>query len=125
MPAAAAHHVASLPPVASLFAAVLGINPLQHLLSMGGVLATLPADAQRALTGREYFPHLLSGPFERRVDHRLRRLGRVWPSSRRIARSPGGHERRAPVADAMSEEQSGANRSRSGAGRAAGSGPVA
>jgi MFS family permease len=63
VPAAAAHHVASLPPVASLFAAVLGINPLQHLLAMGGVLASLPAAAQHALTGKEYFPHLLSGPF--------------------------------------------------------------
>ena len=63
VPAAAAHHVAALPPVASLFAAVLGINPLHHLLSMGGVLQSLPSDAQHVLTGKEYFPHLLSGPF--------------------------------------------------------------
>jgi hypothetical protein len=60
---AVAHHVASLPPVASLFAAVLGVNPVQHLLSMGGHLATLPSEAQHVLTGRVFFPHLLSAPF--------------------------------------------------------------
>jgi MFS family permease len=60
---AVAHHVASLPPVSSLFAAVLGVNPLQHLLSMGGVLGTLPAASQRLLTGHVYFPDLISEPF--------------------------------------------------------------
>ncbi len=64
VPAAAAHHVASLPPVSSLFASVLGINPLHHLLALGGVLGSLPVQAQRVLTGREYFPHLISGPFD-------------------------------------------------------------
>jgi MFS family permease len=58
-----AHHIATLPPVSSLFAAVLGVNPLGHLLTMGGVLASLPAKAQQTLTGREYFPHLISAPF--------------------------------------------------------------
>ena len=60
---AVAHHIARLPPVASLFAAVLGVNPVQHLLSLGGHLSSLPAEAQRVLTGREFFPHLLSAPF--------------------------------------------------------------
>ena len=64
VPHGVAHHVANLPPVSSLFAAVLGVNPLGHLLSMGGVLASLPAKAQQTLTGREYFPHLISAPFE-------------------------------------------------------------
>jgi MFS family permease len=58
-----AHHIASLPPVSSLFAAVLGVNPLGHLLAMGDVLASLPVKAQQTLTGREYFPHLISAPF--------------------------------------------------------------
>ncbi len=58
-----AHHVASLPPVSSLFASVLGINPLHELLSMGGELAKLPAEAQRILTGKAYFPDLISAPF--------------------------------------------------------------
>jgi hypothetical protein len=39
------------------------VNPLQHLLSMAGVLHTLPAQAQRVLTGHQYFPQLLSAPF--------------------------------------------------------------
>ncbi|MFY9932339.1 MAG: hypothetical protein WAK82_30470 [Streptosporangiaceae bacterium] len=63
VPAAAAHQIGSLPPVSSLFAAVLGVNPIGHLLSVGGVLASLPAAAQQTLTGREFFPHLISGPF--------------------------------------------------------------
>jgi MFS family permease len=58
-----AHHVGTLPPVSSLFAAVLGVNPLQHLLAPSRVLSSLPAAAQRTITGREFFPHLISGPF--------------------------------------------------------------
>jgi MFS family permease len=60
---AVAHHIASLPPVSSLFASVLGINPLHELLSMGGALAKLPAESQRILTGKVYFPDLISAPF--------------------------------------------------------------
>jgi MFS family permease len=56
-----AHHLASLPPVSSLFAAVLGVNPLEHLL--GGTLSSLPEASRQALTGREFFPQLISGPF--------------------------------------------------------------
>jgi MFS family permease len=63
VPAAVAHHIGSLPPVSSLFAAVLGVNPVQHLLSTSGVLASLPAVSRQALTGREFFPNLISVPF--------------------------------------------------------------
>jgi MFS family permease len=63
VPTGVAHQVATLPPVSSLFASVLGVNPIQHLLAPSGVLARLPAASQRALTGREFFPSLLSGPF--------------------------------------------------------------
>ena len=63
VPAGVAHQVASLPPVSSLFASVLGVNPIQHLLAPSGILARLPAASQAALTGRTYFPSLLSGPF--------------------------------------------------------------
>jgi MFS family permease len=59
----AAAQVAQLPPVSSLFAAVLGVNPVEHLLSTGGVLNTLTPSAHATLTGREFFPNLLSGPF--------------------------------------------------------------
>ncbi|HEY2552401.1 MAG TPA: MFS transporter [Streptosporangiaceae bacterium] len=62
VPHGVAQHIGSLPPVSSLFAAVLGVNPVQHLLQAAGVLSTLPAGASRVLTGRAFFPQLISGP---------------------------------------------------------------
>jgi MFS family permease len=58
-----AHQVAALPPVSSLFAAVLGVNPVGHLLALNGVLSSLPAASQQILTGRKFFPSLISAPF--------------------------------------------------------------
>jgi MFS family permease len=58
-----ARQIGSLPPVSSLFAAVLGINPVAHLLGSSHVLASLPAANREALTGHQFFPHLISGPF--------------------------------------------------------------
>jgi MFS family permease len=63
VPGGIAHQIAALPPVSSLFAAVLGVNPVQHLLAPTGVLSRLPAASQHTLTGREFFPSLISGPF--------------------------------------------------------------
>ncbi|WP_051468169.1 MFS transporter [Actinomadura oligospora] len=63
VPPSAADHVASLPPVGTLFAAFLGYNPIGSLLGQGGVLASLPPGDAAELTGRSYFPHLISGPF--------------------------------------------------------------
>jgi MFS family permease len=63
VPAALAHQIGSLPPVASLFAAVLGVNPVQHVLAARGALSSLSAAHQRVLTGRQFFPELISGPF--------------------------------------------------------------
>ncbi|WP_245633912.1 MFS transporter [Amycolatopsis jejuensis] len=62
VPAAAADQVAHLPAVAVLFAAFLGYNPIQQLL--GGQLAGLPPDQASFLTGRSFFPNLISGPFQ-------------------------------------------------------------
>jgi MFS family permease len=62
VPAAEATRIAHLPPVASLFAAFLGYNPIQQLLGPG-VLHQLPAAQASALTGRDFFPQLMSGPF--------------------------------------------------------------
>jgi MFS family permease len=61
VPEADASRISSLPPVAVLFAAFLGYNPVQQLL--GGVLTTLPPDQAAFLTGRSFFPQLISGPF--------------------------------------------------------------
>jgi MFS family permease len=63
VPAAVAHQIGALPPVSSLFATVLGVNPVQHLLASRGALSSLSAAHQRVLTGREFFPNLISGPF--------------------------------------------------------------
>ena len=64
IPPNVAHEVGALPPVATLFSAVLGVNPLEHLLAPTGALAALPAANQQTITGREFFPHLISAPFE-------------------------------------------------------------
>jgi MFS family permease len=63
VPGGVAHQIATLPPVSSLFAAVLGVNPVRHLLASHGALSSLSAAHQRVLTGRHFFPALISGPF--------------------------------------------------------------
>ncbi|WP_263729396.1 MFS transporter [Cellulomonas sp. SG140] len=63
VPASAAEQIAQLPPVGSLFAAFLGYNPIQSLLGPTGVLDRLPAADRAALTGQQFFPNLISGPF--------------------------------------------------------------
>jgi MFS family permease len=63
VPLGVAHQVSSLPPVSSLFASMLGVNPIQHLLAPSGVLAKLPAASQATLTGRQFFPGLIAAPF--------------------------------------------------------------
>jgi MFS family permease len=60
--ATTAHTVAHLPPVSILFAAFLGYNPIEHLLG-AHVLASLSAANRATLTGRSFFPHLISAPF--------------------------------------------------------------
>src|SRR5690242_14796446 len=62
VPLADAHRVSTLPPVATLFASFLGYNPMQTLLGPH-VLGSLPASQAHELTGRSFFPQLISGPF--------------------------------------------------------------
>ena len=76
VPSGVAHQIASLPPVSSLFASVLGVNPIQHLLEPTGVLAKLPAASQATLTGRQFFPSLLVRAVPQRPDRRVRRVRR-------------------------------------------------
>jgi MFS family permease len=61
VPAKAAEAVGALPPVGSLFAAFLGFNPIRSLLP-SGVLSHLTPAQQHTLTGKEFFPNLISGP---------------------------------------------------------------
>ncbi len=56
-----AARISHLPPVATLFASLLGFNPIQQLL--GPSVHHLSAAHQQYLTGRGFFPHLISAPF--------------------------------------------------------------
>jgi MFS family permease len=63
VPASVATHVSHLPPVSTMFAALLGYNPVRNLLEPSGVLTRLPAHNVAVLTGRQFFPHVISAPF--------------------------------------------------------------
>jgi MFS family permease len=63
VPASIATQVGHLPPVSTMFAALLGYNPVRNLLAPSGVLSKLPAHNAAVLTGRQFFPHLISAPF--------------------------------------------------------------
>jgi MFS family permease len=67
VPVAAAQRAAHLPPVSTLFAAFLGYDPVQHLIG-SGVLSHLPAHQQAILTGRSFFPGLITAPFKAGLD---------------------------------------------------------
>ncbi|MGH9124732.1 MAG: MFS transporter [Acidimicrobiales bacterium] len=58
-----AHRLAHLPPVSVLFAAFLGYNPIKTLLGPKILSSVSPAN-QAVLTGRSFFPRLISKPFQ-------------------------------------------------------------
>jgi MFS family permease len=62
IPPSDASRISHLPPVATLFASFLGYNPIRTLLGPH-VLHNLPPNQSSALTGRQFFPHLISSPF--------------------------------------------------------------
>ena len=61
VPAASANTIAHLPPIGILFAAFLGYNPMQQLL--GPVLSHMSAAHAAYISGREFFPNLITAPF--------------------------------------------------------------
>ncbi len=63
VPAQYASEIAALPPVAVLFAAFLGYNPVQELLGPHLAQLHLTAEQSQHLTGLQFFPHLISEPF--------------------------------------------------------------
>jgi MFS family permease len=63
VPAAQAQKVAHLPPIGSLFAAFLGFNPIQTEVPHQ-VLASLGPARASYLTGRSFFPTLISSSFQ-------------------------------------------------------------
>jgi len=62
VPALDAARVSHLPPISSLFAALLGYDPMKSLLG-SSVLSRLPAHSAAVVSGRDFFPTLLSKPF--------------------------------------------------------------
>ncbi len=66
LPAAVAAPLSHMPPVVALFSALLGYNPLAHLLP-AAVLAALPKAAVAHLLGTRFFASLMAGPFSASV----------------------------------------------------------
>ena len=62
VPAATATQIADAPPVGSLFAAFLGYNPMEKLVPKD-TLAALTPQQSATITGKEFFPKLISNPF--------------------------------------------------------------
>jgi MFS family permease len=62
VPTATAAGIAHLPPITSLFASLLGYNPVKQILGPAA-LSRLPAHSVTVLSGRSFFPDLLSKPF--------------------------------------------------------------
>lgn len=58
-----AAELSKVPPISYLFAAFLGYNPLGTLLGKS-VLSSLPSATAANITGRSYFPDLISAPFK-------------------------------------------------------------
>jgi MFS family permease len=63
VPSHVAEETSHLPPISTLFSAFLGYNPVEHLIGPS-VLAHLSAANRATLTGRQFFPALISGPFK-------------------------------------------------------------
>jgi MFS family permease len=63
VPKAVAEQAAHLPPVSTLFAAFLGYNPIEHLIG-AHALAHLTSTQRTVVTGRSFFPGLISKPFQ-------------------------------------------------------------
>lgn len=62
VPQVVAQHTAAAPPVASLFAAFLGFNPMAELVPED-TLKALPPENSATITGKHFFPDLISKPF--------------------------------------------------------------
>ncbi len=63
VPAQAVQAAAQIPPVGNLFAAFLGYNPIASLLDQLHVTDAIPAADLAVLTGKTFFPQLISDPF--------------------------------------------------------------
>ncbi len=94
VPAATATQIGHLPPVSVLFAAFLGYNPIRALVGTH-VLAHLSTANAAALTGRGFFPTLISPAHRSSTACTRRSSSRSSPAS-----SPPRHPGRAALATA-------------------------
>ena len=62
VPTTVAHKVGSEPPISALFASFLGLNPIRTLVP-ASVIGHLSSAQQTTLTGRGFFPALITRPF--------------------------------------------------------------
>jgi MFS family permease len=67
VPSSTATRVSHLPPVGSLFAAFLGYNPMATLLGPTALHHMTSAQVTY-ITGRSFFPHLISAPFGKGLE---------------------------------------------------------
>lgn len=63
VPLAGATQISHLPPTSSLFAALLGYNPLQSLLQQFGLLKQMSTSQAHYVIGQTFFPSLIGPPF--------------------------------------------------------------
>jgi MFS family permease len=128
--AAAAHHAAQLPAVSTVFTAFLGANPMQTLLGPTGVLHTLSPHSVSTITGKTFFPNLISEPFHHGLTivfctaagmallaatASLLRGASPQPAAATVTTRRGGAERNGVLANGASTNGSAANGSANGA----------
>ena len=96
VPAAQAHQLSHLPPIGSLFAAFLGFNPIQTEIPHH-VLVSLGPARSAYLTGRSFFPKLISPSFQTGLQSglRLRRRHHLHGRRRLVAAGRQVRPRRA------------------------------
>ncbi|HEX4471626.1 MAG TPA: MFS transporter [Nocardioides sp.] len=97
-----AEQVAGLPPVSTLFATFLGNNPIQHLL--GGTIANLSPTDAATLTGHEFFPRLVAGPFHHGLTIVFTAAALMSLVAAAASLSRGRHQRDVPPDDVASAE---------------------
>ena len=92
VPLPVATQVSHLPPVSTVFAALLGYNPVQHLLKPSGVLSRLPGPQRGRADRAALLPHPDRRPVPPRPGHRVHRGG-----PHVLHRGPGVAAARPPV----------------------------
>ena len=73
VPLSVATKVGHLPPVSTVFAALLGYNPVQHLLKPSGVLQPAAGPQRRGADRPALLPHADQRPVSSRPGHRVHR----------------------------------------------------